>query len=395
MKDKLPGELMKFHEGRIEFAEAKYLEASRDLEAVRPAIARISYKNYSQQLDVMLGVCYEKLGQWDREVEVYREVLRKYPDLMRVRLGEAIALDNLGRYEEAAESINALAAAVKEVPSLALPVFQLMTSAQLHKPADERDWSAVEKVADVVYQQPGRTEMDNALMKADLLMFEDKNIEARQLLTKAVGKFPADMRGWTSLARVVSRDEKTATLLPKLLERAEKSLGDIIPLRLLRIREAVTHGGDQTVAELKKLETGLDTFKLPDRVTLMNQLGMAYIQAQDPADAKRCWTYVAEQMPQNARTWQMLFELAVDNLDSPGMDAVLKSLADNPSFGGAEHAVQVLLRMGHVEQGADRDPQGQAPPDGRGDEASERGAAADGRGPVEPGGVVEPVAAER
>ena len=70
-----------------------------------------------------------------------------------------------------------------------------------------------------------------------------------------------------------------------------------------------------------------------ERVSLMYQLGMAYVQVQDPEDARRCWQYVVEQTPQNARIWQLLFELAVDHLDQAGMDSVVKSLGDSQSFG--------------------------------------------------------------
>jgi len=152
MKEKISRELLKFHEARIEYAEAKFLEASRDLEAIRPAIARIPSKNYAQQLDVMLGTSYEQLGQWDRSLEVFRELLRSYPDILRARLGEAIALGNLGRHDEATTSINALAGGVIDHPSIAPTVYQLMASAQMQKPAEARDWTAVEKIAEVVYQ---------------------------------------------------------------------------------------------------------------------------------------------------------------------------------------------------------------------------------------------------
>jgi len=115
-------------------------------------------------------------------------------------------------------------------------------------------------------------------MKADLLMFQDRNVEARKLLTGVVQKYPKDPRSWTSLTRAAQRDEESAKKIPELLDRAEKALGDLIALRLLRIREIVLHGGDQTVAELKKLETGMDNFPEPQRVALMYQLGMAYVQ---------------------------------------------------------------------------------------------------------------------
>ena len=231
MKDKISRELLKFHEARIEFAEAKFLEASRDFETIRPAIARIPYKNYSQQLAVMLGTSYEQLGQWDRSLEVFRELLRAYPDILRARLGEAIALENLGRHNEASTSINALAGGLKDYPYLAPTVFQLLASAQLQKPAEQRDWTTVEKVADLVYQDKKRTELDNDLMKADILMFQDRNVEVQQIIDSGRHQVSQGHSQLDVAGPGCRRDEETAKKMPQLLDRAEKAVGDQVPLR--------------------------------------------------------------------------------------------------------------------------------------------------------------------
>ena len=329
----LSPELLRFHEARIKFSEGNFVEAARDFEAVRPAISRIPRSTYGAQLNVMLGHCYTQLGQWDRVLEIYREVLRSFPDNLRARLGEAMALQNLGRYDEASVSIDALALGVGQFPGLATQLYQMMANAQLHQPKEQRDWSKVIAMAEAAAKDKNRNELDNMLMKAELLMFQDQVPEAVNVLVAAAKKYPKDIRCWTALARAVSRGDNAKKQLPAVLSRAEKEVGDVMALRMMRIREIVLQGGDDMAAKLKKLEEGAEKFDEGERLAMLYQLGAAYTQARDYADAKRCWQVVAGKEARSGQLQQLLFELAVDHKDEQGMADVVKSLTDSKDFG--------------------------------------------------------------
>jgi tetratricopeptide (TPR) repeat protein len=326
-------ELLRFEEARLKFADADYMAASRALEAARPAFLRISNSLILPQIDVMLGHSYEALGQWDRALELYRGLLQKSPDLLRPRLGEAAALQNLGRYEEAATSVNVLTANAQKLPAIRPQVLQLLINEQVQKPEEEREWSTAEEVAALIYEEPGRSELDKTLLKVDMLTVENELAQAQEILKAACKQYPKETRPWLSLARLMTRDPSTLGKVGRLLDLAEEKLGDIMQLRLERIRTIVRDGGDDATAKLKKLEQGIDKFTKPEQETLLLQLGAAYMQLSDYQDAKRCWELAVENDPKKGPTRQFLFELAFDNKDEETMHQVVKGLRESPNFG--------------------------------------------------------------
>ena len=326
-------ELLRFEEARIKYTEGDYLAASREFEAARPAFLRNSNSSYAQQIDILLGHCYELLGQWDRALELYRGILQKYPDLLRPRLGEAVALQRLGRYEEASTSVNLLATNAEKIPPIRPQVLQLLIDDQLQKPEDQRDWSVVEEIAAMLYEDPSRSELDKTLLKVDLLTVQNELAEAQKLLTAACKQYPKESRAWISLARLLMRDNNNAGKLTQLFKLAEEKVGDVAPLRLERMRFIVRQGGEGAPEELKKLEKGLDKSTAAERLSLMMQFGAAYMQLGSYEDAKRCWEYSIEHDPKNGPTRQFLFELAFDNKDEATMHQVVKGLYDSPAFG--------------------------------------------------------------
>ncbi len=334
-RETYPPEFLRFANARIQFSDGNFWEASRELEAVRPAMARSAYANYLQQLDLLLARCYETLGMHDRQLEVSRRVLQSYPAQVAARLSEATALQNLGRHDESSTDVQLLVANVRNFPFMAGDVLQLLTNSMMRKPPEQRDWTEVEKIAAMVYEDPARKPLDNELLKADLLMLQDRRDKAQSVLAGARKKFPKELAVWTALIRLFQRDDKADSIdkVGRALTAAEKELGPILPLRLERVRLAMRQGGDQMVETLAKLEKDGEKFEEPQRIALMSQLGLGYLQARDYEGTKRCWKYIAEKDPKNAQIRQILFELAIDFKDDAGVRDMLKDIHDSRNWG--------------------------------------------------------------
>jgi tetratricopeptide (TPR) repeat protein len=335
MRDRgtISSDLIRFEEARIKFAENKYLEASRDLESVRPILARFSRTAYTLQVDLMLGKCYEYLNQPDRQLEVYRRVLEVTPNQAGARLGEAMALQSLGRHAEADQSVKLLTENVENIPFLQAPVMYLLINQQLQKPAAERDWTQIDAIAGMMYKDTARSELDNMLLKSEILMMKDEFEEAQKLLLEAQKQHSKEPRVWMTLVKLMGRNEKTRGRLAQLVTRAEKEIGETAPLRAERIRIAARQEGEQAVAQIKQLEQGLEKYTEPERISLMLTLGNAYLQARDFNSAKRCWRFAASKDPKNGNIRQFLFDLAVDTKDEGTMREVVKELQDSHNFG--------------------------------------------------------------
>ena len=95
-------DLVEYLQSRGLLAEGRWLAAMRQLESIRPLLADLPA--VVQQIDLMLAQCYEKLGQPDLELAVYRQAPPD-PGLVAARIGEMRALTALGRQALAIESL--------------------------------------------------------------------------------------------------------------------------------------------------------------------------------------------------------------------------------------------------------------------------------------------------
>lgn len=325
-------DLIRYEEARIKFAELNYLEAARELEAVRPTLER-SNIGYIVQLDLLLARCYELLNQPDRQLEAYRRVLARTPNHAAAVVGQATALQSLGRHAEATDSLKILVTNARQMPTIHGSLLYLLINEELRKAEADRDWTDVESIAGLLYENKTRSELDNTLLKAELLMLQSKPEDAQKLLLEARKAHPKDQRVWMTLTKLLNQDEKRKDQVGKFLDLAEKTLGNTAAVRAERIR-LVGQKKDQNAAEeLKKLEEGLDQFSEPERLSLMLSLGNAYLQLRDFASAKRFWKVVAEKDPKNANLRQYLFELGVDSKDEDLVRDTIKEVKESSFFG--------------------------------------------------------------
>lgn len=330
--DAIPPEFIRYQEARLKLAEGNVIEATRDFEQVRPAMERLS-KEYGQRVNSLLAQCYQQLGLPDRQLEIYEELLRSYPNLLVARLGQATALQSLGRHNEAGTAVALLVRAAESYPAIRGAVLQIVINQELSKPQDERNWEAVDKIAGMLYEDPSRPAWQNSLLKAELLMVQDRDQEAREILVPLRKEAPKEVSVWLSLCKLLARDEKTRDQVPRLLDYAEREVGDVAALRLQRLQAILRAGGENTAQELKKMEQGIDKFSEAEQQSLLLQLGFAYLRTGDYAGGQRCWKKVLATDPKNAHLRQLMFEAAQENKDDAGMQQIVKDMADSPYFG--------------------------------------------------------------
>ncbi|MBI3837009.1 MAG: tetratricopeptide repeat protein [Planctomycetia bacterium] len=325
-------EFVRYQEARIDMADGDFTEASRELEAVRPSLNRSGYVSLVAQLDFLLSRCYESLGQPDRQLEVCRRILQTIPDQLGARLGEVNSLQLLGRFTEAENTLRILFANVADLGYYRAPVLQFLINDQLSKPEADRDWSEVEAVAELMYQDKSRAESDNMLLKSELLLLKNDLDAAQQILTVARKQYPKEAPVWVALAKLLLRQDR-ADRIGQLLNLAEKEVGDSVLLRQERARAILRQGGENVAVELAKLEANFDKLSEPNQVSLMFQFGNAYLQIRDFENTKRCWKFAADHQPSNGQIRQTLFELAVDMKDPAEMEAIIKALGESRYFG--------------------------------------------------------------
>ncbi|MEX0676657.1 MAG: tetratricopeptide repeat protein [Pirellulales bacterium] len=346
--DAIPPEYIRYQEARLKMSDGKIVEATRELEKVRPAMERLG-SDHAQRVNTYLARCYELLGLPDQQLEVYRRLLGSYPNMIVARLGEAGALQSLGRHAEAETALGLLAGAVDVYVPIRGAVLQLAVNQEMSKPEAERNWDRTEKIAAKLYQDKARTPLMNQLLAAELLTAQGRIDEALNLLTAARKENPKEASIWVSLSKLLARDENNRKNIPQLLALAEKELGDVPAVRNEKIKAIIEAGGETAQQDLKKIEQGIEKFNESEQRVLMQQLGRAYLRVGDYADARRCWQTAIAKDPTNGRIRQLVFELAMERRDEEGMQAVLKEIRDSRFF-GPENPLYKYCHAAHTLQ---------------------------------------------
>ena len=97
----------RFFEAKIEFAKENWTVATGAFESVRPDFRE--RPEILGEIDVMLGRCYAKLGNREKQLEFFRRVSRGNPDLIEARLDLVSALVASNKSEEATNELFAIA----------------------------------------------------------------------------------------------------------------------------------------------------------------------------------------------------------------------------------------------------------------------------------------------
>ncbi len=331
--ESIPLEFVRYQEARIKLGQNKVVEATRELEQVRPAMERLGGQ-YLNTVNTLLGRCYEALGMSDRQLEVYRRILATYPSMTLARVGEASALQALGRQGEAATSVALLAKSAKTLDPQMLPlVLQLALNQEVAKPKDERNFELVNDVASVLMEDKSIPELRKQLLKADLLVAQDQSDAALQLLSALRKEHPTEIGVWLAICRLMASNEKYRDRIPQLLTLAEKEAGDVAALHAERIKLVARNGGENASKELQQLEQQIDQYDQAQQAGLRSLLAVSYLQVGDYENGRRCLKAFLKTNANNARIHQLLFQLALEHGDEAEMQQRVQELKGLKSFG--------------------------------------------------------------
>lgn len=328
-------QIIQFYEARVQIAERKWREAMYTLERLRPLVA--GKAQFSNHVDLFLGYCYEQLNLPDLQLDVFQRLVSSNPEMLPARRGYASALFRTGKYEEALKEYRRIQAAlgteefVKD-PQLQQAMFQLIVRQISKQPKAQQDWSELEEFLDDVEAADGVDPVQQTLMRADLLIRQDKNEEARQLVIDARDKDPSVLRYWTALANFTAADENAEAAM-EVLREAEEAVGDSLKLRLAKAGLATRMRTSKGRDVLEELEQDTDKFTEDQRVALWQALGAGYYQLRSRRSAQKMWNRVTEARPDDIGIALTLFELARELGDEAGItqatDAVERIVGRN------------------------------------------------------------------
>ena len=302
-----------FLEGRHLVAQQEWYQAGLRFQDIRFALVR--WPDLIRRLDSSLGLCYERLGNPDARVQVFRSALRADPLWSQGRLQLAAAYAASNRIDEAIVAYQF----VTTMTGVHAAMARLLILKQLALPAKQRQWGDVERalaIEEDIWTRRGLLEpAEVAILRAEVLTLQNKFREAGTKLDRARQNHPEEAVVWTSLASLaLRRDDKPrserSTIAKQIIDEAQEKLGDQVEFRLSRATLALLEPSGTARKLLAELEADWENFSEDESSRLFQGLARAYALVGETKKARLLWEQLAKRRKNDIRPWLALVQFA-------------------------------------------------------------------------------------
>lgn len=292
---------------RLLMAEYQWSKAAKELELLRPVLANDFDTNI--QVNLLLGLCREKLGQWELAREAYDLVIG-------VSSTDARALAGRERVQSQAGPTGD-----QEEDSSIYSLFQK----EMDKPEAARDWAAFNKEVEAYCERFKISEANRLLLQAEFLMKRDLFDRAVAKLKAARELDPDNVSIQRLVIRLMAANPKygPAQAIAQL-EKIKSKFGDSPMLRVDEADLRMSINDSELAQQLLKLTEGIEDWSTGQQALLYTEIAKRLTQINEMDAAKICWEKVVEITPGDLMTLMQLFSAA----QAQGNDAEMKSIQD-------------------------------------------------------------------
>jgi tetratricopeptide (TPR) repeat protein len=300
-------------------AAKQWLRAATALERTQAHLS--PWPDLVRDCNLLLGRCWEQLGDAERQQAAYRRVVKADPLSVPGCLGLGAALEALGKTEEALQVYQRI---LPKQPEVAIIVARLALLRNLTLPAKERDWKGVEELL----RQADRASPNSAVvatLRAEMLAARGRLDQAVKEIQDACKQRPEEVGLWAALASLESRRGKPADALA-VLDQAARKLGNKTELRLARLTYLAKLGLKELRQSGAEVERDLSRLPVEEQRRLLRGLAEAYQAAGDRATSRALWDRLAALQPDDLRVQLIRFGLALDAGDSDAGSRVVAEI---------------------------------------------------------------------
>lgn len=328
-----PGPLVEYLRARKEYVAEQWLVASRHFERLRPALT--AWPDVVKQVDFWLGGCYRALGNADQQLAAYRRAVSVDPFWIPARAGVAAALLSIGRVEEALDEYRELMRLAGAPAAGVIDLAQLEILKNLRLPRAQRNWAEAERLLGVA-EKALHDNSRIAVLRAEILVAQDRAPDAEKLLQTAQAKNPQELALRLALAGLAERRQDWAEA-ERHLAQAERDLGDSVSLRLARAQYFVARYGKEAAPRLASLLDSSGKFAAADVAQLERGIAAACLRIGQYGEARRLCQSLARREPNNLQVRLLLFDLALRAQDDTGLGELLDEIKQIEGEGAFWH----------------------------------------------------------
>lgn len=216
---------------RLLMAEGKWKDATDILEPLRTQA--VAMPGLSAQVNWLLAVSHERLGNNEAQMEALKRVLAIEPGHLNARLKFGTMHISAGRFDEAVKEYIVAARSPYAPLGSRITLGRLFVARAKTTGANE-DWKAASDFVDALRKKYPNT-VDPVLLAAEMNLARGKHDVARKLLREEAGRKVNDQRIWSALA-AVELDGAGLYAAIEVIDEAQAMLGDSVDLRLARAR---------------------------------------------------------------------------------------------------------------------------------------------------------------
>jgi tetratricopeptide (TPR) repeat protein len=228
----LPSPQVDLFEAKCCFAEGRWPRAREILETARPLLAQMP--RLLLEADLLLGRCYEQVGYADLALAAYRRAVATDPQSAPAQSEFAAALLRLGRFDEAADQYQRLAAARQATAEDWIAWARTLVLRNRSAAPTNRSWREAEQVLEAASgKAPGSVSV--LTLRAEALAAQGKRMEAGRLLRRATEQHPGNIEVSIALANLADQEGRLADALAVLSE-ADRSRGVSVEVDLARLK---------------------------------------------------------------------------------------------------------------------------------------------------------------
>ena len=301
-------------EARLLIAQQKWLPATRKLQEIRPLVA--SSEATTKQVDILLGQCHERLGQYDEQLAANRRVLSEEYDSIIARVGAAEALLGGGKPDEALAELETVATGMTaerliSLPQVWRPLLRLRVDTQSRRRPEDRDWSLVDGLLDALEQSPLVSTGELNLLKADACGRRGDFAGATATLRREVELNPGHAQAWAGLSMLSLRTEGVDAART-VLAAVPADVAEDPLLVLVQAQFAIQAAPEERDAAFARVESRAADLPDAEAGRLLGALAMMQRAVGNPSEAERLFTALQKRTPDDLRSRTVLFELACE-----------------------------------------------------------------------------------
>ncbi len=289
------------------------------------------------QINLLLGACYNRLENPIGMLDAYDRVLKMDPNSTAAMLGVSAARRQLGQADKSLEAYKDLMK-LKGAPSSGwVDIARMEMEKQLQAAKSGRKWEDAEKalkqaeetLVDSPLRDRAARQFDLTLLRAEILVAQEKPDEAERLLIEARDRPEQGKRlqYWAALVEL-AEFRKDRAKAKALLAEAEKEK-DAVDLRLVRARLlAADKPADLAAGSTRSSTEPQPPFHEEDQARLLAGLAEIYFRAGNTAKTREyCRRLSANpRYRSDLRLRLFVFDLALRDNARDEMNAALKEI---------------------------------------------------------------------